>query len=383
VLKALRGWEDFLRVRKVDSEEVTIHDLIAFEDSLVDRGYTHTRAHENSLVRSYYLKKGAKVPGSKWSKLAGEIEAHEMPRVIGTSKPHQPFDARLLPKILEASRHVTQRAVLAGSMKFSETYSEAFPVVATLLYTGARAQIYGLMDAQVQETLDNDLPFVKPFVKEGRQEPVIVHEKLKPIWRRHLDERDFEGPQFFRRGRNPYTYQDGSADWREDFRGATANDNNVARLLHGTASRPDSDSVERRLLDLYGVKEHLNAHRFRKSVGTWYSRYGFDAGERRAVLTHKAEGKSRQTEEYDIPLLADLQKKVSQIDLGSAEWVEAHWPTYNLFLPGSNGGGSGNGGGDPALSELVTEVRSMREEMALLRKENADLRTRLGGRAVA
>jgi len=357
-VKTLRKWEDFLRERAVDSEAVTIHDLIAWEDALVAKGYTRVAALYNKHVRSYYLLKGSKQPDSRWSRIAAELKAHKSPPVIGRKHPHQPYPLDLLPKILEASKHVLQRD-LGGK----EIYSDAFAVTATLLYTGGRAQFYGLRDQEVRAALEKK--YVEIFVKEGEEVLVPVHDRLLAIWKDHLDQRDFDGPQFFRHGRNPYTYQDGNKAWREDALASKGNDTIVGSILRSPAKAHGggpgrTEGVEVYLERLYGIRERLTAHRFRKSVGTYMEAYGFTDSERRLQLSH---GAKTITEQYSVADVVRSQEKLSKLDLGSADWVAAHNPPANLF--------AGNGGVDQ------DQVADLRAQLQRERDRNERLEAKL------
>lgn len=350
VMHALRVWSDFLRRRGVDSDAVTIRDVIAWERELVEDGFTAGDLVALSSVRSYYLLKASQDPESRWAKLAAELKVHQLPKKIGKAMPFKPLPLAVLPQVLEASRHVRQFKP-AGK---TEVYSEAFAVTATFVYTGGRAQWYALTDDQAEAAID--AKYVELFVKEGEHVVVPVHDKLLAIWREHMDRRDHEGPSLFRHGRNPYQYQDGSKDWKSDLLAAKSNERNVERILTGAGER--KDSVGSQLLDRFGVVEQLTSHRIRKSVGTFMEQYGFTESERRLQLSH---GAKSITAHYSAPQVLEVQRKISKMDLGSVEWVAAHDPPSNLFA-----NGNGSGVDQDLVQQLLAENRDLRKKLEQL-----------------
>jgi hypothetical protein len=339
-IRALKFWEAFLHNRRVDSDAVTIHDYIAWTSLQALNGFTRTAKIYNIRVRSYYLLKGAKNPDSKWSKLASEIKTYRIPKPTGKRNPYKPLAVALMPKILEAAR----------SMK-----SEALAIVATFIYTGGRAQYYGLTVDQVQQALDpKHGPYAEIFVKEGEHVYVPVPDQLLPIWRRHLEERDFKGPMFFSKGRDPYTYQAGSKNWREDDWAARSNDLYVARTFHGRARGDGSDCVEKRLEKMFGIDEEITSHRIRKTVASCMKSYGFPDHLIRLQMSHGAE---TITEFYEVADVLQAQKDLSRMDLGNAEWVAAHDPPRSLFA------GNGNGHDEDLVAELIRQRNEARDRM--------------------
>ncbi len=352
-MRVLEGpWTDFLKRRGVDSEVVGIDDFIAFRRELAEDGFSAGDQHVLNMIRHFYLNRGSDEPNSRWSHFAAELKVQKMPRVIGKRHPHEPFPILLLPKILEASRHVVQRSPTTGA----EVYSEAYALTGTLLYSGMRAQSYGLLDAQVEKALDDK--YVQLNVKSGYEVQVPIHDRLREIWTEHLDKRDHEGPQFFRHGRDPYTYMDGNQDWREDFLALTGNGKRVQDVLRGRGE-DGADSVQRELKVLYGVEERITAHRFRKSLGSYMEPFGFTLAERRLQLSH---GARNITDFYSVAQVQELQVKLSKMDLGSAEWVLAHDPPSNLFA----------GNGDAALVEDLRRQLAASDERARRAEERAE-----------
>lgn len=371
-MRVLPEWEDFLRRRAVDSDAATIHDLLAWEDELIasPKGFNRTAQWKMSCVRSFYLHKGSRSPDSKWSKFASEVKSHRMPRKIGKKNAYLAYDLPLLPEILEASRLVKQ---YSPGCVTREVYSEVPAVVATFLYGAGRAQWYGLTLDQAEHGIHEGV--TELFVKEGEWVFVPIHDKLRAIWKEHLDHRDFDRKDpdtgermFFRHGRSPYKYQSGNKDWRSDARAASSNDWHVQRVFHPIGQKEvarNADCVQRRLREQTDLDVVLQAHRFRKSVSTYMELYGFVGAERRLQLSH---GAKTITDDYSTPQVLELQRKLSLMDLGNAEWVSAHSPPRNLFSD------NGNGAVDAAVLE---ELRALRANAELQAKDLRELREEL------
>lgn len=366
----LRTYGRWLRDRGIDSDAVTIQTLVDFQNWLQARpgGYTTGPDAINGSVRSYYSWKGSAEPEGRWATLAQQISILRKPEVLGEVEPYEAFPLALLPKILDAAKHVVQ-----VNQHGDPIYNEAYALTATFLYTGGRAQFYGITDEQVRAALEKK--YIQLFVKGGRKQvKVPVHDRLLEIWKEHLEKRDFDGPAFFRNGRNPYTYHDGNKDWTEDSRASGSNVVSVCRILRGPALNSEaalSDGVEHQLEILYGVKDKITSHRFRKSVVTYMELYGFTEAERRLQVSHGAE---TITQKYSDPNILEAQRKISTMDLGSAEWVAAHDPPGNLFV--SNGDAN-------MVAELRHQLADERARSDRLEKKLDQLLARFAPKVIA
>lgn len=352
---ALRKWEGFLARRGVASADVSILDWIAWLDDLTRDGFTRGDMCTASLVRRFYRILGAEQPLSRWSEFAKAIVAHPMPKTIGKKNPYKPLPLRAIPRTLEAAAHLVPRT-RAGT----EVYNEAPAAVATFIYLGGRAQTYGLTVAQAEQGIADR--HVLTFAKEDEEVDLAVHDRLREAWRRHLDDRDFGGPMLFRYGGDAYAHHEGG-DWRADVRGAARNRNGIAAIL---------DSVEPLLRARHGIEEHLTAHRFRKSLGTYMEAFGFLEVEQRGQLAH---GAKTQTQDYSVVEILRLQRKLSaRMDLGSIAWVdaeeawaEAHDGQYrNLFANGEH----------ETDASLLEELRSLRRQVEVLNGQLVEERSR-------
>lgn len=340
-------WIPFLAKRGVASEDVGVLDMIAWEDELLEDGFTSRDAVYLSVVRGYYILKGTRNPSSRWSRLAAEIKGRKLPPVIGKKHPHEPYPLALVPKILEASRAVVQKD---GSG--AKIYSEAFAVTATFIYSGGRGQFYGLRVDQVREALKKK--YLELYVKTGKEIRIPVHDRLLEIWKKHLEDRGFDGPMMFRRGADSYTYQDGNVDFMDDERSATNNLHHVAKILHGADG---GDNVQAALKRLFDLDEHLTSHRFRKSIATFYEQYGFTDAEIRTVCGWAG---SDIVDVYKLPNVQALQAKISKVDIGSASWVAAHDPPTDLFA---------NQGNADMIAQLRAQLQEQRERNDRLEKK--------------
>ncbi len=378
-VRDLHVFEEYLRKIRVDSDAVSVRDLIGFVNYLkaLPGGYTSNRNQIWGSVRSYYALEGSADPEGHMGILARNLELVKAPKVVGEIHPHEAFPLVLGPKILEASRHVVQQDHGGNAIK-----SEAFVVTATLLYTGGRAQFYGLRVDQVRAALEEPDKFLLTRVKGGRKEvKVPIHDNLFPVWREWLDQRDFDGPMLFRHGRDPYAFRDGKTDWREAARNQGMNKKCVARILRGPeieSGHEARDGVETQLKKRFGIKERLTAHRFRKHVVTWMEEYGFNESERRLQVSH---GADTITKQYSDPEIRRVQEKISKMDLGSAEWVAAHDPPRNLFAGGDNN--NSHDVDEDQVAQLRAQLQEANDRNARLEKRLDALLERLEPKVVA
>jgi len=178
-----------------------------------------------------------------------EARERAMEWILGGSRRWLSFERVLVPKILDAARHVVQRTPGSSGRAI---YSEAPSIVATLLYLAGSAQWYGLTADQAEAAIAAKYVELR---SRGAVLRVPVHDRLLDVWRRHLDARDFDGPFLFRNGQPPF---DGRSAGKR-------NEREVHQVLEGRRSSPGTDSVRRRLRELHGVDELLAPARFRKT----------------------------------------------------------------------------------------------------------------------
>ncbi|MCK4455347.1 MAG: tyrosine-type recombinase/integrase [Thermoplasmata archaeon] len=321
----LRRWQGFLDSRKRRFDRVKVEDFEDFEDFLISEGKKLTTVSTiQSYVVMFYSLKANKNKHSRWPGFVSQLKAHKRPKVRTAASPHKPYPLDVIPEILDAAREVE---------------GDAFPVVAGFIYTGMRAQMYGI---RVDELHFEDR-VLTPLVKGAHRVRIPFHRCLIEIWKDHLEKRGYDGPMLFRLGKHPYKFlegEGGDVEWFDDEKNMKGNRWNVARLL---------GKVEEVLRDR-GIDEHLTGHRFRKSVGTYASQFGMDKTERRVLLAHEAKD---IMDVYDMRDIQNVGAHWDGIDLGSREWVKAG---LSSGTPTVVSGPNGNG-------DVVATLQALRLEL--------------------
>ena len=130
----------------------------------------------------------------------------------------------------------------------------------TLLYTGGRAQFYGL---RVRE-MDFAREEIHVVVKGGKRATIPLHPALGAVLRDHLANRAYDSPFLFRRGKDV-----GSR------KGQRANRQNAWRIC-------------KRVQRAAGIGESIHPHRFRKTLATRGKQMGLDPQFLQAILAHES-----------------------------------------------------------------------------------------------
>lgn len=345
MIGSLRRWERFLAEHDppIRRDRVDIGHFNEWEEAMVVEGLTEqTIVIYESHVKSFYRLVANARPESRWVRLASQLDTHEAPTVRTTASPYRPFPLEICPDILDAARDCT---------KAVRGYEEIYPVVAGLAYSGMRAQMYGLRVSD----LDFDARVIDTRTKRGDEVQIPMHDRLVEIWKEHLENRTYESDYLFERGTNPHVYLEDRKNrgvWKEDARAMCRNQQNVMRIL----ARVEKE------LRLRGIDEHLMAHRFRKTVGTWLPEFGMKEREMELILSHMAKSITRK---YNLPSIQRIGRRMSQIDVWNRKWLDAHMD--NGFTIGNGLNGTGDNG------NIIKEVRALVNGRVLTAQEKLDM----------
>lgn len=250
-------------------------EFLAYRSYLTETGISRATIRcYLSYIASYYRLLAQATQVESLSNLCNRIRTVGLPRRTWSQR-HKPFNSAALDRVLRVARR-------AGG--------EDYVFVMTLLYTGGRAQFYGL---RVSE-LDFDRAEISTEVKPGKRVTIPLHPALATLLKKHLAERDYESTYLFRRGRDPTTRT-----------GMRANRQNAWRTC-------------KRIEDRARVGEPVYPHRFRKTLATIGRREGMDAQFIQAILGHET-------------VLATLDH-YAQVDL---EEVKREFAKLNLLAPRS------------------------------------------------
>ena len=208
-----------------------------------------------------------------------------MPRKAKSVK-WTPIDPEVLTRILEAAK--AQAFVGEGLRAIP---SEDYVFLMTLLYTGGRAQFYGL---RVRD-LDFDRMEIKAIVKGGKLVTIPLHPTLAELLRQHIASRAYESEFLFRYGKDPTTRT-----------GQAANRQNAWRAC-------------KRVQEAASLTESVHPHRFRKTTATLGKRLGLDPQFLQAILAH--ESVTMTLDRYAEVELEDVKREFAKLDLSNGHLI--------------------------------------------------------------
>ncbi len=218
-------------------------EFAAYKAHLGQQGISKTAIRGYlSYIAGYYRLKAQATQEPRLLELYTKMRAIGMPR-RGRSEKWKPFTSETLNRILEAARSYS-----TIRHDFRAVPSEDYAFLMTLLYTGGRAQFYGLRVREV----DFERVEISAIVKGGKRVSIPLHPKLAEILRDHLASRDYASEFVFRQGRDSTTRT-----------GQKANRQNAWRAC-------------KRVQKAAGPSESVHPHRFRKTLATFGKRLGMD-----------------------------------------------------------------------------------------------------------
>ncbi len=196
------------------------------------------------------------------------------------SRAFEPFSSATLKRIVDAagSYHQIQRC-----NRWID--SEDYAFIMTLLYTGGRAQFYGLRVDEV----DFDRGEIRVRVKGGVPLVIPLHPELAEVLTEHLEKRRYTSFFLFRNGKDPTT-----------LRGRDANQANAW-------------TVCKRVQKAAGLTESVHPHRFRKTLATMGRSLGMDLQHVQAILGHRSVLQTMSI--YVRPDIEEVKRDFAQLDL--------------------------------------------------------------------
>ena len=193
---------------------------------------------------------------------------------------------KALGSVRKASSRGWEPLELAMVRRLLETAKgEDYVFLMTLLYTGGRAQFYGLR----VEDVDLARGEIRAVVKGGKWATIPLHPVLSAVLRDHLAARGYESLFLFRHGKDVETQ-----------RGQRANRQNAWRIC-------------KRVQRVAGIRESVHPHRFRKTLATWGKRMGLDPQFLQAILAH--ESVNITLDAYARVELEDVKRAFAKFDL--------------------------------------------------------------------
>ena len=255
---------------KSDLYEAGWHEFLAYKAYLADAGLSRATIRSYlSYVGSYYRLLAQATQLESISTLCGRIRTVGLPRRTWSER-RRPFDSTTLAKILRIARR---------------RGGEDYIFLLTLLYTGGRAQFYGL---KVREINFHRME-VSTVVKPGKRITIPLHPALAEVLQNHLSQRPYQSLYLFRRGRDPMTRK-----------GMQTNRQNAWRIC-------------KRIEDGGRIREPVYPHRFRKTLATIGRKAGMDPQFVQAILGH--ETVMATLDHYAQVDLEDVKREFARLDL--------------------------------------------------------------------
>lgn len=232
-----------------------------------------------SYVLSFYRLKAQATQDPQILELFTKVKAIGMPRKAKSEK-WKPFSTEMLVRILEAAK---AHLVIIGEA--IAVPSEDYVFLMTLLYTGGRAQFYGLRIREV----DFDRMEISAVVKGGKRATIPLHPKLSEVLKEHLAHRNYQSEFLFHHGHDS-----------SQRTGQKANRQNAWRAC-------------KRVQRLAGLEESVHPHRFRKTLATIGKRLGMDPQFLQTILAH--ESVTMTLDKYAEVELDDVKREFAKLDL--------------------------------------------------------------------
>ncbi len=167
---------------------------------------------------------------------------------------------------------------------------EAF--IKTLVFTGGRAQFYGLL----VDNIDWDDNTISLEVKGKKKHEITMVKELREVLKRHLDSRSYNSEYVFKYGKHPYV----PSDHRQERRNQQANGKNAERIVDRVAQKAGLTVYDKNNNVKKG--ERITPHRIRDTIGEEGGKLGLSLEAVHDILGHedisttKAKYRGRQHE---------------------------------------------------------------------------------------
>lgn len=293
----LLRYTQFLHERfNLDLNTAGWKEFAAYKAYLAQSGIARTtvRGYLSYLLTFYRLRAQA-TQDPALLELFTKLTAIGMPRRAKSVK-WTPFAPEILTRILEAAK---DQAFVGHGLR--AVPSEDYAFLMTLLYTGGRAQFYGLRVAE----LDFKRLEIKAIVKGGKPVTIPLHPTLAELLKDHLASRTYRSEFLFRNGKDPTTRT-----------GQKANRQNAWRAC-------------KRIQKATGLTESVHPHRFRKTLVTMGKKLGLDPQFLQAILAH--ESVTMTLDRYAEVELDDVKREFAKLDLSNGHVAPTEQTEAELF----------------------------------------------------
>lgn len=274
-------YHQFLRVRfNLDLNTAGWKEFAAYKAHLAQAGVARTTVRGYlSYIIAFYRVRAQATQDPQLLELFTRLKAIGLPRKAKSVK-WTPFAPEVLTRILDAAK---AQAFVGEGLR--AVPSEDYIFLMTLLYTGGRAQFYGLRVSDI----DFERMEIHAIVKGGKPVTIPLHPTLAQLLKEHLTSRVYKSVFLFRHGKDPTTRT-----------GQKANRQNAWRAC-------------KRVQEAGGLAESVHPHRFRKTLATLGKRLGMDPQFLQAILAH--ESVTMTLDKYAEVELDDVKREFAKLDL--------------------------------------------------------------------
>ena len=265
---------------KTDFPNAGWEAFVAYKSHLAKSGISATtiRSYVYYLAILYRLL-AKKTEDSRHFDLYARIRAVGVPRRARSVR-WRPFALETLRRILEAAKTESQ-----PGQEQRKCQPEDYVFIATLLFTGGRAQFYGLRRREVDfRTME-----ISTIVKPGKRITIPLHPSLAELLKEHFAIRGYRSGYVFRYGRDP---------------------NSRTGLK---SNRQHAWRVCKRVQSAAALDESVHPHRFRKTLATLGRKLGMDPQSLQAILGH--ETLAVTLDHYAQVDLDDVKREYAKLDL--------------------------------------------------------------------
>jgi len=279
----LLRYQQFLQEQfKLDLNTAGWKEFAAYKAHLAQTGIARTTIRGYlSYIIAYYRVRAQATQDSQLLELFTRLKAIGMPRRAKSEK-WRPFAPEVLARILEAAK---AQAFVGEGLR--TVPSEDYAFLMTLLYTGGRAQFYGLRVGDI----DFERMEIRAVVKGGKSVTIPLHPTLSELLKEHLVSRRYQSEFLFRHGHDALTRT-----------GQKANRQNAWRAC-------------KRIQKVANLQESVHPHRFRKTLATMGKRLGLDPQFLQAILAH--ESVTMTLDQYAEVELDDVKREFAKLDLSN------------------------------------------------------------------
>jgi site-specific recombinase XerD len=240
-LRTLRKYKEYWEIKNIQFKDLTWTHLRDWKKHMIAIKMSHRTLNEELKgIKAYYKLVAQDTMSRDAINRYTKMEMIKAPK-LGKRLGYKPIKYDVLMELIEKTK----------------VDSELHCLCMTLLYTGGRAQIYGLHE----KNIDFARGIITIIVKGNKELAIPLHDDLAPILKQRIKEGTYNDGFLFRNGRDPTTNINQHNNWNNCY-------NKCKRMgaLIGNG--------------------HIHPHRFRKTLPTLGKHLGIDLQTMQRILGH-------------------------------------------------------------------------------------------------